>query len=154
MESNVYHCDCMQFMREYGGRAPKLVVTDPPYDLPSWAGGGFMDESKREWISQMNVDNLSNSYDIETFASLLEAMQDGKLNVYFFCNKLQIPKYIEEYVIKRNCKFDILCWHKGNAMPTFKGKYLTDTEYILYFRNRGGVTRKPTKTQKLGGYKI
>lgn len=138
MESTVFNTDCMEFMQSYNGEPPKLIVTDPPYDLPSWSGGGFMDESKRDWIAQMNVDNLSRSYDIETFATLVDKMQKGNINIYFFCNKLQIPQYFDEYVNKRKCKFDILSWHKTNAMPTFKGKYLTDTEYILYFRNHGG----------------
>ena len=142
MISEVYNTDCVEFMRNYNGQPIKLVVTDPPYDLPSWTGGGFMDEQKREWIAEMNVDNLSKSYNIVEFAELCDRVQHGKINAYFFCNKLQIPAYIEEYVLKRKCKFDILTWHKNNAMPTFKGKYLTDTEYVLYFRNKGGCNPK------------
>lgn len=86
----------------------------------------------------MNVDNLSKSYNIDYYADLLYKAQGGKINAYFFCNKLQIPQYFKTYVERYKCKFDILTWHKQNAMPTFKGKYLTDTEYILYFRNKGG----------------
>ena len=43
----------------------------------------------------------------------------------------------EIYVGNLKCKFDILCWHKTNALPTYKNKYLTDTEYYLYFRKGG-----------------
>ena len=32
----------------------------------------------------------------------------------------------------------MLTWHKTNPVPTCNNKYLSDTEYILYFRN-GGV---------------
>lgn len=136
--SETYNCDCLKWLEEYSGEPIKLVVTDPPYDLPSWSGGGFMDESKKDWIAQMNVDNLSKSYSIPYFAGLLKKVQGGKINAYFFCNKLQIPEYFKVYVQDEGCKFDILTWHKTNAMPTFHGKYLTDTEYILYFRNAGG----------------
>lgn len=99
-------------------------------------------KDKQEWIAQMDVDNLSLSYDIDRFADLMENAQGGKINAYFFCNKLQIPDYFKTYVEKKGCKFDILTWHKSNAMPTFHGKYLTDTEYILYFRNGGGCNPK------------
>lgn len=125
-------------MRNYNGRKINLVVTDPPYDLPSWTGGGFMDETHDRWKDEINKDNLAKSYNIAEYAKLLERVQQGMINAYFFCNKRQIPEYFAEYVGKRDCRFDILCWHKDNAMPTFHNKYLTDTEYILYFRNSGG----------------
>ena len=147
--NEVYNADCIEWMSAYSGPAIDLIVTDPPYTLPSWSGGGFMDESKRDWIKEMDVDNLSRGYSIEAFADLAEKVQGGKINAYFFCNKLQIPDYFRVYVEQRKCKFDILMWHKTNAMPTFHGKYLTDTEYILYFRNGGGVIQRPTMTQRL-----
>jgi site-specific DNA-methyltransferase (adenine-specific) len=34
--------------------------------------------------------------------------------------------------------FDIICWHKTNALPTYSNKYLTDTEYLLYFHKGKG----------------
>ena len=140
MKSDVYNVDCIEFLQNYNpvkfGKID-LVVTDPPYNLPSWRGGGFMNEEKTAWINEMNVDNLSKSYDIDKYADLLYKVQGGKINAYFFCNKLQIPQYFKTYVERYNCKFDILTWHKTKAMPTFNRKYLTDTEYILYFRNKG-----------------
>ena len=139
MKSEVYNIDCFEYLDSYAGDKIDLVLTDPPYSLSSWSGGGFITNAvNAEWISEMNVDNLAKSYDIERYADLLYKVQKGKINAYFFCNKLQIPEYFHTYVDKYKCKFDILTWHKTNAMPTFKGKYLTDTEYVLYFRNKGG----------------
>jgi len=54
-------------------------------------------------------------------------------NIYIWCNKAQIPQYLE-YFISRGCSFDILTWHKTNPTPTCNNKYLSDTEYCLYFR--------------------
>lgn len=130
--------DCLSWMRSYQGAPIDLIVTDPPYFLPSWDGGKFFQtETRQKWIADMSVSNLSDSYDMYGFADLLNTIQDGKINAYFFCNKLQIPDYFKVYVEKYKCKFDILCWHKSNPLPTCNGKYLTDTEYILYFRNCG-----------------
>ena len=55
--SAVYRGDCIEWLESYDGAPIKLIVTDPPYTLPSWSGGGFMDESKRDWINEMDVDN-------------------------------------------------------------------------------------------------
>ena len=51
---------------------------------------------------------------------------------------MQIPDYFKFYVEKHKCKFDIICWHKTNALPTYSNKYLSDTEYLLYFRKGKG----------------
>lgn len=142
MISEVYNMDCLEWMRDYNGEAIKLVVTDPPYLIPNTNAGKNNIPDKVDWIKSLESDTLTKSYDIETFAELLYKIQDGKINVYFFCNKLQIAKYFEVYVGKYKCKYDILSWHKNNAVPTYNCKYLTDTEYILYFRNRGGCNPK------------
>lgn len=150
MKSEVYNVDCLEWMRGYNGEAIKLLVTDPPYDIPNTECGKNNMHDKVDWIKGLESDTLTKSYDIETFAELLYKIQDGKINVYFFCNKLQIAKYFEVYVGKYKCKYDILSWHKNNALPTYNCKYLTDTEYILYFRNRGGAILNHTMTQRLG----
>ena len=147
MESIVYNTDCVEWMKSYDGEPIKLVVTDCPYDIPNTDGGGGMPD-KIEWMKSLESDTLTKSYDIEGYAELVEKIQDGKINAYFFCNKLQIPEYFRVYVGIYKCKFDILSWHKTNALPTFYGKYLTDTEYILYFRNKGGCNPKSYEDAK------
>lgn len=136
--SIVYNIDCFEWLRNYNGEKISLVVTDPPYLIPNTNAGKNNIPDKVDWMKNLKSDTLTESYDIEEYAELLYKIQDGAINVYFFCNKLQIAKYFEVYVGKYKCKYDILCWHKNNALPTFNCKYLTDTEYILYFRNQGG----------------
>ena len=56
-----------------------------------------------------------------------------KVNMYIFCNKnllLDTRKFFEHY----NC--DLLTYHKTNPTPTCNNKYLSDTEYILYVREK------------------
>ena len=38
---------------------------------------------------------------------------------------------------KRKINWNLLCWHKTNPIPACGNKYLTDTEYILFFREAG-----------------
>lgn len=120
-----------------------LVVTDPPYlyntEEFKVGAGGTVNNSMRldASLTQLNDVNLIKSYDIEKFGRLMFDLQKD-LNLYVWCNKAQIPLYFDFYVIKNNCKFDIICWHKTNALPTYANKYLTDTEYLLYFHDGKG----------------
>lgn len=57
-----------------------------------------------------------------------------KPNIYIWCNKVMIPALLDFFVCRNKCTFDIIAWHKTNAMPLCGSKYLTDTEYCLYFK--------------------
>lgn len=60
-----------------------------------------------------------------------------KINIYVWCNKNQLRQYID-YFEDLGCSTELLTWHKTNPVPTCNNKYLSDTEYLLYFR-KGGV---------------
>lgn len=81
--------------------------------------------------------NITKGYDIAKFGEeFMRVMKEP--NIYLWCNKIQIPDYFDFYVKKHKCKFDIICWHKTNPLPTYSNKYLSDTEYCLYFRKGKG----------------
>ena len=115
-----------------------LIVTDPPYLIESTNAGSNSELSKS--IQKMNdqlaegvlTDGITNDI-LEEFVRVMK-----KINIYIWCNHKQIIQYLDFFVKKYDCKFDILIWNKSNATPLFNNKYLTDKEYCLYFR-RGGV---------------
>lgn len=91
-------------------------------------------------MNQLVDDKINCGYDIELFnKEFVRIMKD--INIYIWCNKKQIPEYFNFYVNERKCKFDIICWHKTNALPTYSNKYLSDTEYCLHFFKGKGKTR-------------
>lgn len=54
-----------------------------------------------------------------------------------------------EYFIKeKQCRFEILTWHKTNPIPTCNGKYLSDTEYCLLFRGENTKIGGTMETKK------
>lgn len=57
-----------------------------------------------------------------------------KINIYIWCNKEQIKMYLNFF---NNTNMDLICWHKTNPVPTCNNKYLSDTEYLLFFREKG-----------------
>lgn len=131
--------DCMEVLKNIPDNSIDLVVTDPPYFIPTITGGGTVAKYSKLGESlkdlKKNTD-ITTGYDIEAVGTeLIRVMKD--INVYFFCNKLQIPDYFNFWVNKHKCKFDILCYHKTNPVPTYSNKYISDTEYCLYFRKGG-----------------
>lgn len=130
--------DCIEVLKDIPDNSVDLVVIDPPYDISCTNGGGSINKVKHmvNSIQTLAEVGINKSYDIEGVGSeLIRIMKN--INIYIWCNKTQIPEYFNYYVNKLNCKFDILCWHKTNPLPTYHNKYLSDTEYCLYFRKGG-----------------
>ena len=133
----IYNEDCFSVLDQMPDKTIDLVITDPPYLISDIRGSGSFGETMSKSCKQL--EGINESYDISKFAELiLQKFKKNTVNAYFFCNKLQIPEYLKIYVEKYKCKFDILTWHKRNVPPLYSGKYLSDTEYILYFR-KGAV---------------
>lgn len=137
--NRVYHLDSLVGMRKMieEGIKVDLILTDPPYDMPNTKAGGHSELAKsiQGAFDELANENLTKGITRE-FLDLMTALQD-KINIYIWCNGKQIPFYLDYFVNERKCKYDILIWNKTNAMPTFCNKYLTDKEYVLYFRKGG-----------------
>lgn len=135
---NLYQGDCLEVLKTLPDNSVDLLLTDPPYVL-STKGGGTVNKIMKlsESLAEVEKAKIINGYDIELFGQeFLRVMKE--INAYFWCNKAQIYDYLKFYVGQLKCKFDIICWHKTNALPTYSNKYLSDTEYLLYFRKGKG----------------
>ena len=138
-EIQLFNQDCLEGMKTLADNSIDLIVTDPPYDIGSINGGGSVNTVKKlnKSLQDLRKADLIKGYDIVAFGE--EALRVmNEINIYFWCNKKQIPTYFDFYVNKHKCTFDILAWHKTNALPTYSNKYLSDTEYLLYFRKGKG----------------
>ena len=141
VRQNLIMGDCFDVLDKLPAHSIDLVITDPPYDVKTTGGGGTINNIKKldKSLKDLTQDgkDITKSYDIEKFAKkLLRVM--SSVNVYFWCNKAQIPEYLRVWVDELGCKFDILFWCKTNALPTYSNKYLSDTEYLLYFHKGKG----------------
>ena len=134
----LYNDDCMNVLKQMQDSSVDLIIADPPYqmknnertDLDSRYGFDIL-------YTQLNSLQIAGGYDIELFGEQFIRVLKS-INIYVWCNKFQIYDYLNFYVNKHQCSFDILCWHKSNALPTYSNKYLTDTEYLLFFRKGKG----------------
>lgn len=139
MQIDLRKGDCLEILRTIPDNSIDLIVTDPPYTISATNGGGSINKAKKlnKSLEALTELNITDGYDVDRYnTEFVRVMKE--INIYVWCNKLQIPDYFDFYVKKHNCKFDIICWHKTNALPTYSNKYLSDTEYCLYFRKGKG----------------
>jgi len=147
----LYNGDCLEVIKNIPDNSIDLVVTDPPYEVSATNGGGSINNMKNlnKSLKQLDEANITTGYDVAAVCKEIVRVMKN-INIYIWCNKVQIPEYIHFFVDNLNCKFEILCWHKTNALPTYNNKYLTDTEYCLYFRKNGYCD--PSKTKESERY--
>lgn len=124
--------DCLEIMKDIPDKSIDLVVIDPPYKIDAGGSGGAFGKEKRLYHAE--VKTLSDGITNLVLDELVRIMK--KINIYIWCNKNQLRQYIN-YFEELGATTDLLTWHKTNPVPTCNNKYLSDTEYILYFRKDG-----------------
>lgn len=109
-----------------------LCVTDPPY-LIETQGGGIYTQEDKQYVKELN--DIKDGFRTEILDELCRVMK--RINIYLFCSQKQIIPLTDYFVTKRGCNWNLLSWHKDNPVPACGNKYLTDTEYLLFFRQKG-----------------
>lgn len=128
---DLYNGDCLEVMKNLPTSSVDLVVTDPPYDVHAGKGGGAF--GNRKAFSEIQF--ISNGFSNEVLDELCRVMK--KINCYFFCSQKQIIPLLDYFVKDKKCNYNLLTWHKTNPVPACNNKYLSDTEYCLFFRESG-----------------
>ncbi len=152
----LYKGDCLEIMDVLIAIGVKVdcIITDPPYDVSATNGGGTINKIKKlnESLKDLTDLKIDKGYDIPLFNDKMCQLMKN-INIYLYCNKVQIPDYFKYYVFEKKCKFDLIPWHKSNALPTYSNKYLSDSEYCLYFR-KSGVSVHPQNYEDAKTYYI
>lgn len=132
----LYHGDCMDFIKSLPDKSIDLVVTDPPYNFGA-KGGGFYSESnnsQRTYIKSLDKINCCDFKPIPFLNSIKSKMK--YIYIYIFCNKTLVADYIQ-WAKENKCSFDILVMCKSNPIPAFNNHYMSDLEYIIVIREPG-----------------
>lgn len=129
---NLYKGDCLEVMKNIEDGSIDLVVTDPPYEIAT-TGAGIYKQADKQYVKELN--GMKDGFSEEVLDELCRVMK--KINIYFFCSQKQIIPLLDYFVKKKKCNWNILSWHKTNPIPACGNKYLTDTEFILFFREKG-----------------
>lgn len=138
----IYNEDCMEGMKRIPDGTIDLIVCDPPYLIGN-KGGGFWSESTdgnhynargtRKGMKRLG--DIKDGIGEDVLDEMCRVMK--KVNLYVFCSQKQIQPYLDYFVRRKGCNWNLLSWHKTNPIPACGNKYLNDTEYILFFREKG-----------------
>ena len=128
----LYLGDCMDIMKTIEDKSIDLVITDPPYKIET-SGGGLYTQADKQYVKELN--SMKDGFSEDVLDELCRIMK--KINIYFFCSQKQIIPLLDYFVKKKKCNWNLLTWHKTNPVPAYGNKYLTDTEFILFFREKG-----------------
>ena len=134
----LYLGDSNKLIKNIPDNSIDLVIIDPPYLLNITGGKKGttkLAKNLKSLENELTTSNLVNGYDLSILNDLVRIM--NKINIYIWCNIAQIKSYLDFFIGKLDCSYEILIWNKTNAMPLFNNKYLSDKEYCLYFRKRG-----------------
>lgn len=124
--------DCLDLLKKLPDDSVDLIVTDPPYEFAAHRGGGAFGSKKREYHNQLEDSDITNGFDTKILDELTRVMK--KVNIYIWCNKEQIKMYLDYF---KDYNMDLLVLCKTNPVPTCNNKYLSDIEYLLFFREKG-----------------
>lgn len=138
----IYNQDCLAGLKGLPDDYVDLVVMDPPYIIGN-KGGGFWSKAtegnhynaRGTRKGMEKLEQIKDGFDPTVLDELCRVMK--KVNIYIFCSQKQIQPYLEYFVNGKGCNWNLISWHKTNPIPACGNKYLNDTEYILFFREKG-----------------
>ena len=133
---SIYHGDCFEWLKTVADDTVDCVVTDPPYDIANTtAGKSAYQERIQRNMDELKELSITDGFNEQVLDELVRVCKG--INMYFFCNKAQLPMYFDYFVTKHGCSFDLIKWVKTNPVPAYSNKYISDTEYCFYARKGG-----------------
>lgn len=130
--NNIYCEDSYEAVKNIPDKSVDLIVTDPPYELDN-IGSKKNSISKTFANCNSQIKPIGGGIRLDILEEFMRIMK--KPNIYIWCNKKQIPDYLNFFYGKYGCSFEIMTWCKTNPTPLCGGNYLIDKEFCLYFRN-------------------
>lgn len=130
----LYNDDCMNILPTLPDKSVDLVVTDPPYVIETRGGGLATNGQVKQW-KEHHLEGMKDGFSPIVLDELCRVMK--KINCYFFCSQKQLMPLLDYFVKGKKCNWNLLTWNKTNPVPACGNKYLSDTEYILFFREKG-----------------
>jgi len=164
--------DCLEVLKSIPDKSIDLIVTDPPYLFNNGKGGGAFGADKRSYHEEYYamfrrtgateeterlriiankkaqsdlVAKMASGFDYSVLDELCR-LQD-KINIYIWCSKAQL-RYLLDYYDDKKCFLELLTWHKTNPVPTCNNTYLSDTEYLVFARQKGVKVYGTYKTKR------
>lgn len=129
--------DSYELIKQIPDNSIDCIYTDPPYEFHCGIGksGIFKDRITGKY-DDLKGTILTKGVDLNILHEFIRVSKS--INIFLWCNKEQIYDYLT-FFHNDKISFEILTWHKMNPTPLTKNTFLPDTEYCLYFREKGKV---------------
>lgn len=127
--------DGLELLKTLPDNSVDFILTDPPYELEIHGGGaGFMKDRK---LLNKHISYIGYGFDFDTY--FLEYERVLKImNAVIFCSNKQVSKTMNWFENK-GYSVTLLVWKKTNPIPLGNGKYIGDTEFMIYVRGKGAT---------------
>lgn len=129
--------NCYKLIKDIPDKTIDLILVDPPYNFHCGSIAGIFKNRVVKPGIEIVEKNINHGFDMDILQEFVRILKN--INIFLWCNKEQIKDYLN-FFDRYNTTFEILTWHKTNPTPLTKNTYLPDTEYCLYFREKGKVT--------------
>lgn len=112
----IYIGDSYKLIKEIPDKSVDLVVIDPPYLLETDGAGMFGDKNYNgvRYVMQ-NIDFMKNGIDESILDELCRVMKT--INIYIWCSQKQLIPFLEYFVTKKKCNWNLISWHKTDPIP-------------------------------------
>ncbi|MCM1289303.1 MAG: hypothetical protein NC132_01440 [Corallococcus sp.] len=131
--NRIYNVDAYEAIKQLPDNCIDLIITDPPYEQDVGHDSGAFGIEKK--LSYKQIMDISGGFDYAILDDFVRILK--QINLYIWCSKRQIPMLLDYFVTQRKCHYDLITWHKSNAIPATNNCYMPDTEFCLFFRERG-----------------
>ncbi len=127
--------DCLEVIKELPDKSIDLLLTDPPYAITLNGGGSIKKKIDYRRGSLINIGSNPNF----TIIPFLEVVKPKlkKFHAYIWMSKDTLPETLN-WIIKNKFMWNILIWSKTNPVPAYNNTYLSDIEYCVFIREKGG----------------
>lgn len=129
--------DCLKLLKGISSNTIDLICTDPPYkyNLNKLGERGNSKWQKNRLGHLTEILQMHNGFNPLIIKEMIRVMKH--INLYIWCSKEQLLPLLDLFVHHYHCYYTIITWHKTNPLPFTKNKYLSDTEYCLFFHSKG-----------------
>ena len=132
MKNVVVHGDCLEVMNKIPDGSIDLLYTDPPYQQALSVGGSI---AKKFDYRREDLKKISSFSPKEFLDAVKPKMK--LFHAYIWTSKNIIKDYIE-FAESNSYNWDLLVWAKRNPVPAFNNSYMSDLEFCVFIREKGG----------------
>ena len=134
--NKIYNMDCLEGLKLIPDNSIDLIVTDPPYKITAKGNAGNSGGMMQKKLSMKGKIFQHNDIEPEQYIPEFYRILKDKSHCYIMTNHINLQKMLN---VATECGFKFiksLIWNKGNKI--MGQYYMSQFEYILFFRKGGG----------------